>query len=153
MKDRDGNEWVLVPKNAVREMLDAAHFGPNSAEDALNSKDEQFWLDVWSAMTSAAPKFEAPEVDDAMCERIWVKQFPTYADADALQCAITRRWLEAWRSELGPNLGLVQLREPSDDECRALYAFVMCNANGSESVEQIGRAMFTSVSKWLKGEL
>lgn len=139
MKDRDGNEFVWVPREAVRKMLDAAHFGPNCAEDELSAKDEQFWLEVWGAMIAAAPQFVAGEVTPEMCERVWIRRFPTYFGADDLHRAITRRWLEAWRAELGPTLGLVELKEPTPEECERIIT-AWWTFRGDKPFD--GRAMF-----------
>lgn len=48
--------------------------------------------------------------------------------------------------------GLVELREPSDDECRDIWRQAKEN-EGDGSKVCAGRAMFHAVSKWLKGEL
>jgi hypothetical protein len=47
--------WKLVPEYATHEMCEAAHFGPNCAEDKLRASDRQFWEDCYSAMIKAAP--------------------------------------------------------------------------------------------------
>ncbi len=99
-----------------------------------------------------APQFVAGEVDDAMCERVWLAKFPGYESADPLQCAITRNWLLAWRSELGHALGLVEIREPTQDECVRICNDALEQSDGVNA-DALGRTMFDAVSKWLKGEL
>jgi len=48
-------EWKLAPTEPTHEMCEAAHFGPNCAEEKLRSSDRQFWTDCYKAMLAAAP--------------------------------------------------------------------------------------------------
>ena len=109
--------------------------------------------DIYAAAIAAAPQFVAGEVDDAMCERVflaWLRRDRSKGSA----AYDSRMMLEAWRSELGPALGLVEIREPSDAECIAINEHVL-RAHGIEGCGAVlnGRVIFDAVSKWLKGEL
>jgi len=135
VKDRDGNEWRLVPVNATEEMI----------ADMLASKD---FDGIWPAAIAAAPQFVAGEVTKEMCWNV-------FEDCDGCEknmAETARHWLDRWRKELGPALGLVEIREPSDDECRNIWRDAKAN-EGDGSKVCAGRAMFTAVSKCLKGEL
>ncbi len=68
----------------------------------------------------ASPQFVAGEVDDAMCERIYMRYLETQEPGCKPVRQIARVWLEAWRSELGPALGMVEIREPTPEECERI---------------------------------
>ena len=92
MKDRHGNEFVLVPKLATAAMMSAIH---NTNGD---------YQDEYAAAIAAAPKFEAPEVDDEIARKLWREWF----DAGCMTGLDTARfWLRVWQRELGPTLGMV----------------------------------------------
>lgn len=142
IKDRDGNEWVLVPASLTTDMACGA-----MSVRANGSKD---FGQMYAAAIAAAPQFVPAEVDDAMCERVGEifaakRHGNTYHERGHAMIA-------AVRSELGPNLGLVELREPSDDEFRDIWRQAKEN-EGDGSKVCSGRAMFNVVAKWLKGEL
>jgi hypothetical protein len=59
-----------------------------------------------------APKFEAVEVDDEMCERVWDAVHRRIAcDEVMAEPEQVAMFLEAWRGELGPTLGMVSREE------------------------------------------
>jgi len=99
---------------------------------------------------AASLQFIAPEVDDAMCERVGEifaakRHGNTYHERGHAMIA-------AVRSELGQTLGMVPMREPSDAEfariAREFYGDIpVCAPHIA------GAHMFDAVSKWLKGEL
>lgn len=93
---------------------------------------------------AAAPQFVAGEVTRPMCHGAWARFWSEPNTGDS--CDQARRWLEAWRSELGPALGMVEIREPSDDECADIHQEWL-NAHGIQGygAVQNGRAMFNSV--------
>lgn len=62
------------------------------------------------------------------------------------------------RADLAAALGLVEIREPTPEECEEierLWSRTLDSVSETQEVrpETCGRAMFTAVSKWLKGEL
>jgi len=144
MKDRDGNEWVLVPVNATEALMKPFH-DVAFDEGSGGSPDYE---SAWSDLIAAAPQFVAGEVTKEMCWNV-------FEDCDGCEknmAETARHWLDRWRKELGPALGLVEIREPSDDECRNIWRDAKAN-EGDGSKVCAGRAMFTAVSKCLKGEL
>ena len=89
---------------------------------------------------------EPAEVTDEMCDRAYIRKWRGVPELighepDDEDRQWSREWLEAWRSELGPTLGLVEIREPSDDECRAIWREAKAN-EGDGSKICAGRAMF-----------
>ena len=138
----DLTKWRMVPVEAVREMLDAVHFGPNCAEEKMSAQDEQFWIDVWNAMLAAAPAPPVVEVTDEACEIVWWYRIE-HQNPSATAPMVAREWLTAWQRELGPTLGLVEIREPSDDECRDIWREAKAN-EGDGSKVCAGRAMFNA---------
>ena len=102
------------------------------------------------APVAAATQFVAGEVTKEMCWNV-------FEDCDGCEknmAETARHWLDRWRKELGPALGLVEIREPSDAECIAINEHVL-RAHGIEGCGAVlnGRVIFDAVSKWLKGEL
>ena len=158
MKDRDGNEWVLVPCEATEEMLIA---GLNDCDpigsliDWDDSKGEcitrKTVADGYKAAIAAAPQFVAGEVTEEMCQRVAASFYGADTFANGVEM---HEALQLWRKELGPALGLVEIREPSDDECIAINEHVL-RAHGIEGCGAVlnGRVIFDAVAKWLKGEL
>lgn len=155
MKDRDGNEWRMVPADATEDMLVAglSDCDPiGSLIDWDDSKGEcitrKTVADVYKAAIAAAPQFVAGEVTKEMCWNV-------FEDCDGCEknmAETARHWLDRWRKELGPALGLVEIREPTPEECARI-----CNDALEQSddvnADALGRTMFDAVSKWLKGEL
>lgn len=98
-------------------------------------------------------------VTDEMCDRAYIGKWRGVPELighepDDEDRQWAREWLEAWRAELGPALGLVEIREPSDAECIAINEHVL-RAHGIEGCGAVlnGRVIFDAVAKWLKGEL
>ena len=59
------------------------------------------------AAITAAPQFIAPKVDDAMCERVWDAVFRKVVSNEVMaELRHAALFLDAWRAELGPQLGL-----------------------------------------------
>lgn len=159
MKGRDGNEFRPVPTDGHWDMTQAALA-------LLKSKNcgDLTVGDLAAAISNAiaaAPQFVAGEVDDAVCERIGRDCAEVTVNAAIMHAparlpidyaAFGAGMIAAVRSELGPALGLVEIREPSDDECRNIWRDAKAN-EGDGSKVCAGRAMFTAVSKCLKGEL
>ena len=137
----DLTKWRMVPVEAVREMLDAAHFGPNCAEEGLSAQDEQFWIDVWEAMIATAPAPPVVEVSDEVCQRIydhWVAGAPDIRG----QCQSARTMIAAVQTILGPTLGLVTLEEMA----RAVEAAYL------EAVEALNPCFTTADTLWHESE-
>lgn len=114
----DGKEWRLVPVEAVREMLDAAHFGPNCAEEGLSASDEKFWIDVWNAMLNSAPQPPEVVVSDEMAKK--VAHYYHHHPVRNSNAADGRDMIDAVQSILGPALGMVELKEPTPEECERI---------------------------------
>ena len=61
---------------------------------------------------------EPAEVTDEMCDRAYIRKWRGVPelighDPDDEDRQWAREWIEAWRAELGPTLGLVEMREPT----------------------------------------
>ena len=133
MKDRHGNEWVFVPAIPTDEMKHAAqHAAPPDL------RKWKFPRDVIAAAIAAAPKFDAVEVTQEMCWMVW-QNIPKANEDDP------RADLAAWRAELGPALGLVEMREPTQEEGEAIYKHWEHAATGCRPLCQSGRDMFNAV--------
>jgi len=142
VKDREGNEWVLVPVNATEALMKPFH-DVAFDEGSGGSPDYE---SAWSDLIAAAPQFVAGEVADEMCDSAYISKWRGVPglighEPDDEDRQWSREWLEAWRSELGPTLGLVEIREPNDDECRAIWREAKAN-EGDGSKICAGRAMF-----------
>jgi len=64
-------------------------------------------------------------VTDEMCDRAYIGKWRGVPELighepDDEDRQWSREWLEAWRSELGPALGLVEIREPTPEECERI---------------------------------
>ena len=143
MKDRHGNEFVFVPANATEEMT----------VEMLASKD---FDGIWTAAIAAAPKFEAPEVDDATADRVHRNYF--LAPGVTSGAELGHQMISAVRSELGPALGLVELREPTPEECKKIerqWSRILDSVSETQEVraDTCGRAMFNAVAAYLRGGL
>lgn len=114
----DGKEWRLVPVEAVREMLDAAHFGPNCAEEGLSASDEKFWIDVWNAMLNSAPQPPEVVVTEEARVRVIRDMISGLPSVRYNRGDVAEAYLLAWQRELGPHLGLV----PREDVARVVEA-------------------------------
>ena len=133
MKDRHGNEWVFVPAIPTDEMKHAAqHAAPPDL------RKWKFPRDVIAAAIAAAPKFDAVEVTQEMCWMVW-QNIPKANEDDP------RAYLAAWRAELGPALGLVEMREPTQEDGEAIYKHWEHAATGCRPLCQSGRDMFNAV--------
>ena len=91
-----------------------------------------------------APQFVAGEVDDAMAQRIAETVFGQLGEGRV--CADDgRKMIAAVRSELGPTLGMVEIREPDDEQYRAIADEFLCNVATASRGVRTGRAMFNAV--------
>ena len=96
---------------------------------------------------AAAPQFVAGEVDQRTLKNIYhralnrIIEISEISGSNATAAEQACEWIAAVRSELGPALGLVEIREPSDDECRAIWREAKAN-EGDGSKVCAGRAMF-----------
>jgi len=103
-----------------------------------------------SVGSAAEPLYAAPPapvaeireavVTDKMCWRV----FDNVSD-ECTTAEIARNWLVAWRAELGTALGLVEIREPTPEECERIYTHwseSVDTLNVPEPVKRVGRAMF-----------
>lgn len=80
----------------------------------------------------------------------WVESFTTYRAPDSFE--LRECYIRNVYAAPPIPAGLVELREPSDDECLDIWRQSKEN-EGDGSKVCAGRAMFHAVSKWLKGEL
>ena len=135
----DLTKWRMVPVEAVREMLDAAHFGPNCAEEGLSAQDEQFWIDVWEAMIAASPAPPVVSVTDEMAHRV-ANSF--YGEATLGNKLEVTEVLQLWQRELGPALGMVAREEMA----RAVEAAYL------EAVEALNPCFTTADTLWHESE-
>lgn len=88
-----------------------------------------------SVGSAAEPLYAAPPapvaeirevaVTDEMCERAYIGKWRGVPELighepDDEDRQWSREWLEAWRTELGPALGMVELKEPTPEECERI---------------------------------
>ena len=91
-----------------------------------------------------APKFEAPEVDDATADRVHRNYF--LAPGATSGAELGHQMISAVRSELGPTLGLVEIREPTPEECeRISMAYYDDETLVDRDHYYLGKDMFASV--------
>lgn len=98
---------------------------------------------------AAAPQFVAGEVTEEMCQRVAASFYGADTFANGVEM---HEALQLWRKELGPALGLVEIREPTPGECARICNDALEQSDGVNA-DALGRTMFDAVSKWLKGEL
>jgi len=146
VKDRDGNEWVLVPRSTLEYILE--YWNGNQNERAMVDALEHILETVQEAI-AAAPQFVVGEVTRPMCHGAWAQYWSEPNNGDS--CGQAMRWLEAWRAELGPTLGLVEIREPTPEECERIYRHWEQRATG---LCRTGRDAFDAVRAvmWPKSE-
>ena len=107
IRDRDGVEWVLVPKVPINTMLAAGGFYCIQGADAVSEADKKQAGRVYAAAIAAAPQFETVEVTDDLCNSAWLRRHAVGPSISETETTIARNWLAAWRAELGPTLGMV----------------------------------------------
>lgn len=104
------NEWVTLNPGGVFQLIRALHARlPITSQSCVTTSDS-------IATAPPAPVAEmrdVVEVDDAMCERVFNSELPRKTKCSRIEIAVAREWLAAWRAELGPTLGLVEMREPT----------------------------------------
>ena len=141
----DGKEWKLVPVEATAEMC--ADGGTHCGCGGMLGDPETARL-VYRQMLSAAPAPPEVVVSDEMAKK--VAHYYHHHPVRNSNAADGRDMIDAVQSILGPALGMVELKEPTPEECDRILDFWVC---GSGEEVGAGRAMFAAVSKWLKGEL
>ena len=94
---------------------------------AEESETEKFReaLAALAELEKAATQFVAGEVADEMCDRAYISKWRGVPELighepDDEDRQWAREWLEAWRAELGPTLGMVELKEPTPEECERI---------------------------------
>ena len=112
-------------------------------------------LAALAELEKAATQFVAGEVADEMCDRAYISKWRGVPELighepDDEDRQWAREWLEAWRAELGPTLGLVELKEPTPEECEEierLWSRTLDSVSETQEVrpETCGRAMFYAV--------
>jgi len=86
--------------------------GPLTEHEAMNEI-----IGLVDPLPPAAPQFVAGEATRPMCHGAWARYWSEPNNDDS--CGQAMRWLEAWRAELGPALGLETQRH-RDNEIDAL---------------------------------
>jgi len=82
-------------------------------------------LAALAELEKAATQFVAGEVADEMCDRAYISKWRGVPELighepDDEDRQWAREWLTAWQRELGPALGLVEIREPTPEECERI---------------------------------
>lgn len=82
---------------------------------------------LYAAPPTPAAEIREVEVTDEMCNRAYISKWrgvPELIDhePDDEDRQWAREWLSAWRAELGPALGLVELKEPTPEELKRIAA-------------------------------
>ena len=126
--------------NEIRLVLEY-HRDKSAAESLQRNRLDAALAALAELERAAAPKFEAVEVDDAMAARVELAYIDNGDHGRAMIAAV--------RAELGPALGLVEMREPTDGECKMIASDYFSKSAGADS----GRAMFRAVCgvMWPKG--
>ena len=107
----------------------------------------------------AAPPAPVAEIRDVVVtDAVARKVFNAWIDArwrlnEGQDVKYGHAMIAVVRAELGPSLGLVEIREPTDDECRNIWREAKAN-EGDGSKVCAGRAMFDAVRDvmWPKSE-
>ena len=73
---------------------------------------------LYAAPPAPVAEIREVAVTDEMCERVFARACGTEVSDGAFR--VTRKLLAAWRAELGPALGLVELKEPTPEECERI---------------------------------
>ena len=77
---------------------------------------------LYAAPPAPAAEIREVVVTDEMCDSAYLRKWESQtslsgAEPDDEDRQWAREWLAAWRAELGPALGLVEIREPTPEEC------------------------------------
>jgi len=115
----------------------------HTCPDSLERQHIECVLRTSAERIYAAPPPPVLVVTDEACEIVWWYRIE-HQNPSATAPMVAREWLTAWQRELGPTLGLVEIREPSDDECRNIWREAKAN-EGDGSKVCAGRAMFNAV--------
>ena len=90
------------------------------------------------------------EVTQEMCERVAASFYGAATFANGVEM---NEALQLWRAELGPTLGIMEMREPTPEECERIYAdWLHAETHGSTAGQRMGRAMFDAVRAVMGGE-
>lgn len=116
-------------------------FAHNHCIEAQLQVDPSTQLPIGTKLYAAPPapvaEIRDVVVTDEMCDRAYILKWENQtslagAEPDEEDRQWAREWLTAWRSELGPALGLVELKEPTSEECeriaREFYGDIPINA-------------------------
>lgn len=116
---------------------------------------------LYAAPPAPVSEIREVEVTDEMAERAYISKWrgvPELIDhePDDEDRQWAREWLSAWRAELGPTLGLVEIREPTPEECeRISMAYYDDETLVDRDHYYLGKDMFASVRAvmWPKSEV
>jgi len=103
MKDANGVEYVMVPRNPTRKMLDAAFNSSGESDEAKIDRSEAF--NVYAEMIAAAPPFVPPPVTDEVAANISTAYSGMPVEASIAKDGM--QMIAAVQQVLGPALGLV----------------------------------------------
>ena len=104
-------------------------FAHNHCIEAQLHVDPSTQLPIGTKLYAAPPapvtEIRDVVVTDDMCERAYISKWrgvPELIDhePDDEDRQWAREWLTAWRAELGPALWLVELKEPTPEECERI---------------------------------
>jgi len=134
--DGEQDDWDIECDSSRRlESFCAAHPGSTVA--------------LYAAPPAPVAGIREAEVTDEMCDSAYLRKWESQtslsgAEPDDEDRQWAREWLAAWRAELGPTLGLVELKEPTPEECERIYSFWIGaeGCNGRTPGERMGRIMF-----------
>ena len=119
------------------------------ALDVFSQRGGRDTMPLYAAPPAPVAEIRDVVVTDEMCESVFRKYLHhgiqnSFSDT----VANGRAMINVVRAELGPALGLVEIREPSDDECRDIWREAKAN-EGDGSKVCAGRAMFDAVREVL----
>jgi len=110
---------------------------------------------LYAAPPAPVAEIREVEITDAMALRISEKYHGIQFEAD-FSVGLGRDMIAAVRAELCPALGLVELKEPTPEECERIYAFWLSaeGCSGRTPGERMGGLMFNAVRAvmWPKSE-
>ena len=109
------------------------------------------WQPLYAAPPAPVAEIRDVEVTDEMCGRVCDAWYAGRGNRNRTAATSGREMIAAVRSELGPALGLVEIREPSDGECREIADSFLESVAIARRGVRTGRAMFNAVKKWQEG--
>jgi len=104
--------------------------------------------ELYAAPPAPVAEIREVVVTDEMCERIYMRYLETQDPGCKPTRQIARVWLDAWRAELGPALGLVEIREPTPEECEKIARKYRGTGVGytEGALRRYGRDLFAAVA-------